>query len=119
MDSSPTPVRKTIKKVLKETLSVKEIGGPTKAIIPLRTGGILIESYSDQQRKKIGDILSKDNRIAYKEIRNSDPVLQLSGVEKGYDDKELLAELSNQNVCFNETMSESVWYESVKVLAKR
>ncbi|KAJ3660049.1 hypothetical protein Zmor_011704 [Zophobas morio] len=77
----------------------------TKAIIPLRTGGILIESYSDQQRKKIGDILSR--------------VLQLSGVEKGYDDKELLAEMYNQNACFNETMSESVWYESVKLLAKR
>ena len=46
VNTSPTPVRKTIKKVLKETLSVKEIGGPTKAIIPLKTGGILIESYS-------------------------------------------------------------------------
>ena len=96
MDISPTPVRKTIKNILKETLSVKEIGGPTKAIIPLRTGDIL-ESYSDQQRKKIGDNLSKDKRIAYKEIGNYHPVLQLSGVEKGYDDKELLAELYNQN----------------------
>lgn len=98
---------------------MQEIGGPTKAIIPLRTGGILIESYSDQQRKKIGDILSKDNRIVYKEIRNSDPVLQLSGVEKGYNDTELLAELYNQNPLFNETMSEAGWYDSVKVLAKR
>ena len=97
VNTSPTPVRKTIKKVLKETLSVKEIGGPTKAIIPLKTGGILIESYSDQQRKKIRNIFSKDKRITYKEIRNSDPVLQLSGIEKGYNDKELLTELYNEN----------------------
>ena len=117
--TSPTPVRKTIKKVLKETLSVNEIGGPTKAIIPLKTGGILIESYSDQQRKKIGSILSKDKRIEYKEIKNSDPVLQLSGIEKGYSDLELLTEIYNQNTSFKEAMSEAKWNESVKILTKR
>ena len=118
VNTSP-PVRKIIEKVLKETLSVKEIGGPTKVIIALKTGSILIESYSHQQKKKSGNILSKDKRITYKDIRNSDPVLQLSGIKKVYNDKKLLAELYKQNACFHEIMLETVWTESVKIFTKR
>ena len=75
--------------MLEEILSVQQLGCPTKVIIPLRKGGVLIESYSSNQRKVIEDLLKQDTRVDYREVRNIEPVVQLSGIEKGYSDKEL------------------------------
>ena len=83
-NSTNIPERRVIKSFLKQSLSVDKIGGPTKALIPLRSGGLLFESYADRQRKKIAEILQKDNRIQYRESKNIDPVLEFCGIEKCY-----------------------------------
>ena len=62
--------------MLKENLKIADIGGPTKAIIPLRRGGVLIESYNDGQRPRIGELLKKDSRIQYREVKNVEPATQ-------------------------------------------
>ena len=63
-----------------ENLKIDDIGGPTKAIIPLWRGGVLIESYNDGQRRRIGELLKKDSRIQYREVKNVEPVIQLRNI---------------------------------------
>ena len=52
---------------------------------------------ADRQRRKIGELLKRDNRVEYREVKNVEPVIQLSGVEKDYIDPELVDEIYNQN----------------------
>ncbi|KAJ3639070.1 hypothetical protein Zmor_004369 [Zophobas morio] len=68
-EQNGSPQRRVIKSVLKETLSINDMGGPAKAIIPLKRGGVLIESYNDGQRRKIGELLKRDNRVEYREVK--------------------------------------------------
>ena len=105
--------------MLKETLCVDDMGGPAKAIIPLKRGGVLIESYNDGQRRRIGELLKKDTRIEYREVKNVEPVIQMSGVEKGYTDPELLIEIYSQNPFLANTVGPDGWKAGVKVLSRR
>ncbi|KAJ3639108.1 hypothetical protein Zmor_004171 [Zophobas morio] len=114
-----SPQRRAIKSVLKENLSIDSIGGPTRAIIPLKRGGVLIESYNDGQRRKIGELLKKDTRIEYREVKNIEPVVQLSGVEKGYTDPELIDEIHKQNPFLMNTIGIEGWRAGTKILSRR
>ena len=105
--------------MLKETLSVDDMRGPAKAIIPLKRGGVLIESYNDGQRRRIGELLKKDTRIEYREVKNVEPVIQMSGVEKGYTDPELLIEIYSQNPFLANTVGPDGWKAGLKVLSRR
>lgn len=60
--------KRAIKSMLKDNLKIDDIGEPTKAIIPLRRGGVWIESYNDGQRPKIGELLKKDTTKRSREI---------------------------------------------------
>ena len=114
-----SPQRRAIKSVLKDALKIDDIGGPTKAIIPLRRGGVLIESYNDGQRRKIGELLKRDNRVEYREVKNVEPVVQLSGVEKGYTDPELIEELYSQNPFMRNAIGYNDWKAGIKILSRR
>ena len=114
-----SPQRRAIKSVLNENLNIDDIGGPTRAIIPLKRGGVLIESYNDGQRRKIGELLKRDNRIEYREVKNVEPVLQLSSVEKGYTDPELIDEIHKQNPFLMNTIGIEGWRAGTKILSRR
>ena len=114
-----SPQRRAIKSVLNENLNIDDIGGPTRAIIPLKRGGVLIESYNDGQRRKIGELLKRDNRIEYREVKNVEPGLQLSGVEKGYTDPELIDEIHKQNPFLMNTIGIEGWRAGTKILSRR
>ncbi len=87
----------------------------TRAIIPLKRGGVLIESYNDGQRCKIGELFKRDNRIEYREVKNIEPVLQLSGVEKDYTDPELIDEIHKQNPFLMNIIGIEGWRAGTKI----
>lgn len=88
--------KKTIQ-TLKENVKNKDIGGALKNIRPIKDGGIIIESHSKEQQEKLTKALVNNDNIKIKEIGRHKPRFMVTGIERGYEEKEFLSELIQQN----------------------
>lgn len=75
----------------------KDIGGALKNIRPIKDGGIIIESHSKEQQEKLTKALVNNDNIKIKEIGRHKPRFMVTGIERGYEEKEFLSELIQQN----------------------
>jgi len=83
---------------LKENVKDKDLGGGLKSIRPTRDGAVVVESHSREQQIKLGEILRDSaDQINIKEIKQTDPMFMLTGIEKGFENESFIAELIQGN----------------------
>ncbi|KAJ8915358.1 hypothetical protein NQ315_008245 [Exocentrus adspersus] len=79
------------------SISSKEIGGPPKAVRKIRDGQLLIVAKDEGQKTKIEANIRKLGNVEVREMRKEEPLLMISGVEKGQEETELVGKILRQN----------------------
>ncbi|XP_018578184.1 trichohyalin-like [Anoplophora glabripennis] len=78
---------------LAKQVSVKDIGGAPQGVRKIRDGKVVIIPRYLEQKGKIKETLEKMQQVEVRESRRSEPLLMVSGVEKGLTDQELTEKL--------------------------
>lgn len=78
---------------LAKSIKVKDIGGPPQGVRIIRDGKVLIYSKDKEQERKIKDNLGKNKDLEVRERKVADPVLVVTGVERGMEDNEFIGKL--------------------------
>ncbi|KAJ8911483.1 hypothetical protein NQ315_010854 [Exocentrus adspersus] len=79
------------------SISSKEIGGPPKAVRRNRDGQLLIVAKDESQKTKIEENIKNLGNVEVREMKREEPLLMISGVEKGQNETELVTKILRQN----------------------
>lgn len=116
-DGWKTVVRK-VSQVVKSNVDIKETG-PLRNKINLKSGKIILESNTMSQNDAVKTALTGVPEIKVRELTNQDPTIILTGVEKGYDDTQILTKPYTQNTRVQELFtSKQSWKENIKYLTR-
>lgn len=89
-----------------------------KRINQLPSGSILMECHNAEQQQKIKQVLSTDKNLILKETEKADPMVMITGIEKGYKEDEFIQELIEQNqdckIEFGEHVAEEIKFVTKK-----
>lgn len=111
-------VRK-VSQVVKSNVDIKETG-PLRNKINLKSGKIILESNTKAQNEAVKTALTRVPGLKVKELTNQDPTVVLTGVEKGYDETQILNELYAQNTRIQDLFtSEQSWNNNIKYLTRK
>lgn len=87
--------------VLKEIKQSLIANGNGAQVFPnvrkLQSGAILVECESDVQQTELKEVLGKDKTFLIKDLQNTDPIIMITGIEKGYEPDEFISILLNEN----------------------
>lgn len=83
---------------IKQNLRGTAIEGNFKRVKPLQSGSIIIECQDGNQQEKLKETLEKSNQnVEVKNILNSDPMIIITGILKGYTPETFIKEFVNDN----------------------
>ena len=89
---------KEVMKEIKQNIAKSEKStGSFKNIKKLENGSIIIQCENEIQQQKLREILENNSEIELKEIQNTDPMIMITGIEKGYKFKELIQIILEEN----------------------
>ena len=93
-ESDPKKVLKEIKQCLNNN---RENPQTFKSVKKLQGGGILVECQNTEQQAKLTEALKSKNSFEIRELKNTDPMIMFTGIEKGYKPEEFIATLIEEN----------------------
>ncbi|CAH0564891.1 unnamed protein product [Brassicogethes aeneus] len=95
--NSTTDSKEAVKKLRKE-IDTKNTEGGFRTIRALKNGTVLVESHTKSQQDKLKIELQNKNDISVKDAQSYNPMFLITGIEKGYQDSELLNEIIRLNI---------------------
>lgn len=104
---------------LKKEIDLKEVDGGFVAVKRMKTGKILLESHTEDQRKKLTQVLQKKDMFQVVELKNSDPRLVLTGIDAGYEPAELKKTIAEQNPDLVKSIGPQTFEKGLRYEAKR
>lgn len=112
-------VSKKVSQVVKDKMNVQETGA-LRNKISLKSGKVILESKTKAQNEAVRQALTGVPGIKVKELTNQDPTVVLTGIEKGYDESEIISELYAQNIRIQKFLeTEQLWKQNIKYLTRR
>lgn len=78
---------------LATTIKAKDIGGPPKGMRTIRDGKLIILAKDKEQQGKIRESLVKNKNLEVRERKAADPMLVVSGVERGMTDEDFAGKI--------------------------
>lgn len=102
---------------LKKNLKASEIGGAPKFINQLRSGGVIINWRDEEQRKKAEEKITTIEGMEVRGLRNTDPMLMITGVSESFSAEEVIEGIVAQNEELRTSMTQKE-VEEVKVITK-
>lgn len=106
---------------------VKEIKGKMKGmgifetfknVRHLQSGGIILECYNYGQQKKLQDIIKTQKNLHTKELQNTDPMILITGIEKGYEPETFIKEFINDNPQITDIFGQNL-EDKIKFITKK
>lgn len=82
---------------IKKNINTNQLGGVLKRIQHLQSGGVLIECQTEDQQRQLRERLAKKEQFVVKELQNTDPMIMLTGILKGYTPDNFIDELVTEN----------------------
>ncbi|KAJ8912980.1 hypothetical protein NQ315_000037 [Exocentrus adspersus] len=92
----------------------KDINGPPPVVRIIMDGKLVIVPKDNEQKLKLEENLKKVRGVEFVERKSGDPLIMISGVEKGMGDEELVGKLIRQN----EQNFENSNAEDVKIIRR-
>lgn len=112
-------VARKVTKMVQKTVDINETGA-LRNKINLKSGKVILESNTKAQSKAVRNALTGVPGIRVKELTNQDPIVILTGIEKGYDETQIIDEIYAQNERIRARMgSVQDWKGSIKFLTKK
>lgn len=115
--SDITDAKTAIKKI-KENITGKDTEGGFKNIFPLQNGSVIIQSHDKNQQNKLAKALHNINDVTVKDLGNTNPMIMITGIEKGYSEEEFVDELLIQNPEVNTLLPTEV-KQHIKVITRK
>ena len=110
------------KTVLKEIkLNLNKAGSFTetfKSVRQLQSGGVILECHNETQQRKLKETLEKQDNFQLRELQNTDPMLMITGIDKGYNPEKFVEELIEQNPQIKESFGNDIG-SKIKVITKK
>lgn len=104
---------------IKQSFKNKGEGQQTfKSVKKLQGGGVLVECQNREQRAKLKETINAESGFEMKELQNKDPMIMLTGIEKGYKPEEFITALVEENPELKNTFGEDV-DTKIKFITKR
>lgn len=100
--------KKVLKEIKKNVTEKGESIGTFKNVRQVQNGGVLIECQSESQLRNLQLTLNKYDELQIKEIKNTNPMLMITGIAKGYDSKTFTSELISDNPTMKVAFGEEV-----------
>lgn len=104
---------------LKKEIGTNDIDGGFKNIRQLKNGAIIVESSSENQRKKLKSVLESKTNIKMKESSTLNPMFTITGILKGYSDEEFVEELIRLNPEIKTEFKTMDIQNEIKIVAKK
>lgn len=104
------------RKKLYEKIDMNKIKGPVAAIRTLGVGRMVIEAHTEEQKDCLIEQLKDKEDIETLNLKNANPKIILIGIEKGYENNELLDIIKDQNPAL---LQYGVGQNDLKVVSKR
>lgn len=112
-------VTRKVSQVVKDRMSVQETGA-LRNKISLRSRKVILESKTKSQNEAVRQALTGVPGIKVKELTNQDPTVVLTGIEKGYNETEIISELYAQNIRIQQFLeTEQIWEQNIKYLTRK
>lgn len=104
------------RKKLYEKIDITKIKEPVATIRTLGVWKMVIETHSEEQKASLLEELKDKDDIETLNLRNANPKIILIGIEKGYESKELVDIIRDQNPAL---LQYGVGQNDLKVISKR
>lgn len=82
------------------------------------SGGIIVECQDVTQQLGLEKALQSRNDLQTKRLQNSDPMLMITGIEKGYDPENFVTEFIDENPEIKTVFGDNV-HEKIKVITRK
>ncbi|CAH1106178.1 unnamed protein product [Psylliodes chrysocephalus] len=99
---------KVVLSEIKQSLLKNNVNETIKSVNQLQSGGVIMQCNSADQQKKIKEALGSSGNFLIKENNDTDPMLMITGITKGYEPLEFINELVEQNSDIKISLGESV-----------
>ncbi|CAG9825676.1 unnamed protein product [Phaedon cochleariae] len=103
---------------LADAIDTKQTEGGFKNIKGMRNGAVIVESHNRSQQEKLKAELKNKSHITVKETQNLEPMFLITGIEKGFEDEELIKELVRLNSEIEQELGQDI-QQDIKVIARR
>lgn len=114
---NPSEIVNIVKEVKKK---INEMGNneTLKSIRHLQSGAVILECHNEEQQKRLQEIIKKQENLQAKDLQNTDPMIMITGIEKGYEPEIIIREFINDNPRITTEFGQNV-DENIKFVTKK